>query len=144
MKVCWKVHKLTKILLWNVTKWGLFFNIVSLAIFFYLCCNTWIVLVRFAMKSRYDVFSLPLYTLLTTINKSTYSSSIVFWHPGTNEILLRCQWPLVGNCQVWWAIMWQCSQVMDCFSYAREWWIKKKLYSSCSIHLLSIFILQFH
>ena len=31
-RVNWKVHKLTKILSWNMTKWGLFFNIVPLAV----------------------------------------------------------------------------------------------------------------
>ena len=30
IRVGWKVHWLTKILSWNVTKWGLFFNIVFL------------------------------------------------------------------------------------------------------------------
>ena len=29
-RVTWKVHRLTKILSWNVTEWGLFFNIVHL------------------------------------------------------------------------------------------------------------------
>ena len=32
MSVGWKVHRLTKILLWNVSKWGLFSNIVSLTV----------------------------------------------------------------------------------------------------------------
>ena len=30
--ISWKVHKLTKILLWNVTKWGLFFILVLLVV----------------------------------------------------------------------------------------------------------------
>ena len=33
MRVGWKVHSLTNILSWNVTKWGLFFNIVLLHTF---------------------------------------------------------------------------------------------------------------
>ena len=32
MRVSWKVDRLTKIFSWNVTKWCLFFNIVSLAV----------------------------------------------------------------------------------------------------------------
>ena len=31
--VGWKVHRLTKILSWNVTSWGLFFNVIPLAIY---------------------------------------------------------------------------------------------------------------
>ena len=31
-RVGWKVYRLTKILSWNVTKWGLFFNIVSFVV----------------------------------------------------------------------------------------------------------------
>ena len=32
IEVSWKVHRLTKIVSWKVTKWGLFFNIVHLAV----------------------------------------------------------------------------------------------------------------
>ena len=32
MRVSWKVHRLTKIPSWNVTKWGLFFNIVTFTV----------------------------------------------------------------------------------------------------------------
>ena len=31
--VDWKVHRLTKILFWNVLKWGLFFNVVPILMF---------------------------------------------------------------------------------------------------------------
>ena len=31
-RIRWKVHGLTKILSWNVTKWGLFFNIVPVGV----------------------------------------------------------------------------------------------------------------
>ena len=48
-----KVHKLNKVLLWNVTKCGLCFNITPLppttslsAHFFNLCCSAWISLVK--------------------------------------------------------------------------------------------------
>ena len=37
-KVGWKVHRLTKIFSWNVTKWGLFFNSSLCSLhFFYQC-----------------------------------------------------------------------------------------------------------
>ena len=32
MRISWKIHRLTKILSWHVTKWGLFYNIVTLAV----------------------------------------------------------------------------------------------------------------
>ena len=50
--VDWKVHRLTKILSWNVTKWYLFFNFFHL---FHQCCSTWIPLIKKVINSRYVI-----------------------------------------------------------------------------------------
>ena len=71
LRVDWKVHRQTKILSWNVTKWGLFFNIVTLEVHspsFLWCCRTWIPFVRKSftadMISSYELFNLPIYSTL--------------------------------------------------------------------------------
>ena len=50
MRVRWKVHKLTQILWWKVTKWDLFFNIISLPCgwhtFFHRRYSAWIPLIK--------------------------------------------------------------------------------------------------
>ena len=57
MKVVWKVSRLAKILLWNVTKWGLSFNIDPLQFthLFHWFCSALIPLVTKVINSRYDV-----------------------------------------------------------------------------------------
>ena len=55
--VGWKVHRLTKILFWNVTKWGLFFNIDPFVVHILLppCFSAWIPLMKEKKNSRYDI-----------------------------------------------------------------------------------------
>ena len=55
-KVSWKAHRLTKIASWNVTRWGLFFNIVSLMVHT-LFTSVLPCLVPIGKKSRADMTS---------------------------------------------------------------------------------------
>ena len=65
IRVSWKDLRMNKILLWNMTKWALSFNIVS----FYQCCWPWIWLVKKVIDCRYDAIIWTLKPTIIQINR---------------------------------------------------------------------------
>ena len=86
IRVGWKVHRLIKILSWNVIKWSLFFKILLFCdphTFFYWCCSAWMPLVKKSsiagMMSDYKLFSPPSYIYIYIYILSSTDRSVSFY-----------------------------------------------------------------
>ena len=103
VRVDWKVHRLTKILSWDVANWDLFFNIVPQRSkhFFHQGCIAWIRLVKKSstaeMTSSYEILDLFLYnhpSFVLWISNYKLINSLVFarLHYDVSEVMVKwCQ-----------------------------------------------------
>ena len=95
IRVGWKVHRLTKIFSWSLTKWDLFFNIAPLvnANIFQWCCSAWITLVQNIINSRYNIITWAFQPMNISVLLYNFAKVLIFSKWG----LLICQWLIKQN-----------------------------------------------